>query len=871
MFTPTEVAIYYAARVPKLKQARGGESRGPCPLHQGKDDNFVVKSETGEWFCHSVCKRGGSLIDLEMELSGADFKGAKAEIFRVVGRAQTVNGGGRRQRGAARFVRAYGYTNEGGQLLFEVVRLDPKAFKQRRPNDKGGWTWDTKGVRLVLYRLAELAKRGTETIFICEGERDVESLEGLGLLATCNPMGAGRWRTEYSETIRGRSVVILPDNDIPGRMHAATVAADLMRVACEVRILDISMGKDVSDWLKAGGTRDELRTLASKQQPLTDEALVGWRTRWELDTGTEAAISDAPGKPKADTESAAFRLTDEAVVYVDPDPDKEPLRICGRLEVAALTRDSKGDGWGRLLRWSDAEGHPHEWAMPMSLLAGDGNEYRARLLDGGLFLAPGRKARELLTVYLQTVRPQVRALCVARIGWHGENFVLPGTTIGPVGAGMILFQTPYETDHLLNVSGTLKEWRENVGQFCSGNSRLILAVSCAFAGPALVLVGGESGGIHFIGTTSTGKSTALLVGGSVAGGGGRNGFVQSWRTTANGLEAIAELHNDLTLFLDELSQLDPREAAEIAYLLANGSGKGRMSRNIGARKKLSWSLLFVSAGEVTLADHAQTVGKRTKGGAEVRLLNIDADAGAGSGLFENIHGAESPDAFARQLKEAARQYYGTPLRAYLDFLARNRDAAETALRNFQTDFVTRHVPAGASGEVFRAAQRFGLIAAAGELATDVGITGWAKGEATSAAARCLESWITSRGTTGAGDAESAVSQVRRFFEANGASRFQPVRHPTVKAGMDSPDENQVVVNRAGFRRKTNEGETEYLVFPETFKSEVCAGFDYRMVARVLADRGLLDCQPPNFTKRVRLPGNLGLIRAFSVKASILEG
>jgi putative DNA primase/helicase len=173
--------------------------------------------------------------------------------------------------------------------------------------------------------------------------------------------------------------------------------------------------------------------------------------------------------------------------------------------------------------------------------------------------------------------------------------------------------------------------------------------------------------------------------------------------------------------------------------------------------------------------------------------------------------------------------------------------------------------------VFRAAQRFGLIAAAGELATDVGITGWAKGEATSAAARCLESWITSRGTTGAGDAESAVSQVRRFFEANGASRFQPVRHPTVKAGMDSPDENQVVVNRAGFRRKTNEGETEYLVFPETFKSEVCAGFDYRMVARVLADRGLLDCQPPNFTKRVRLPGNLGLIRAFSVKASILEG
>jgi hypothetical protein len=87
---------------------------------------------------------------------------------------------------------------------------------------------------------------------------------------------------------------------------------------------------------------------------------------------------------------------------------------------------------------------------------------------------------------------------------------------------------------------------------------------------------------------------------------------------------------------------------------------------------------------------------------------------------------------------------------------------------------------------------------------------------------------------------------------------------------DSPDVNQIVVNRAGFRRLTANGETEYLVLPETFKSEVCAGFDYRMVARILAERGWLDCQPPDLTKRVRLPGNLGLIRAFSVRASILE-
>jgi putative DNA primase/helicase len=859
-FSPREVSAYYAARVPKLRQV-GAEWRGPCPIHNGTRDSFAVEPRTGRWCCFSDCGRGGDVIELEMALGSADFKTAKVEVFRIIGRADAP------AKTRARVAATYDYRDEAGHLLFQSVRMDPKDFRQRRPNDTGGWIWNLKGVRLVPYRLPELVKRTTENIFVCEGERDVETLEGLGLLATCNPMGAGKWRAEYSDVLRERSVVILPDNDGPGRAHAVTVCADLLRVGCEVRIVEVPEGKDVSEWLGAGGTLAELQALAIGQPTLTVEALAALPERWGLNAETETPRDERPIRTNGGPESSAFRLTNEGVLYCDPDPDKEPLTICGRLEIAAVTRDAKGDGWGRLLRWNDPEGRAHEWALPMSLLAGDGNEYRGRLLDGGLYLAPSRKAREKLTVYLQTVRPETRALCVARVGWHADSFILPGATIGPRGSETVLFQTPFDTEHYLNVSGTADEWRDKVGRLCSGNSRLILAVSCAFAGPLLSLVGGESGGIHFIGATSTGKSTALLVGGSVLGGGGRNGFVQSWRSTANGLEAIAELHNDLTLFLDELAQMDAREAADTAYLLGNGSGKTRMSRNIGARKKLSWSLLFVSAGEVTLADHAQTAGKRTKGGAEVRLLNIEADAGTGLGLFEKIHRAESADAFARQLKDAAKRFYGSPLRTYLDSIAGTRAAVEKWVLSFQAEFVGRHVPPGASGEVLRAAQRFALIAAAGRLATDAGITGWEQSEAESAAALCLQSWIACRGTTGAGDAEAAVNQVRRFIEANGASRFQTLRH----CAIDSSEDNQFVVNRAGFRRQTGNGETEYLVLRETFKTDVCVGFDYRLVARVLSDRGFLDCQPPDLTKRVRLPGNLGLIRAFCIKASILEG
>jgi hypothetical protein len=274
-FTASEICAYYGVRVSQLQQ-RAGEWRGPCPIHGGKRDSFAVEPHTGLWKCHSNCDRGGDIIALEQALTGVNFKTAMAEVFRVVGRPESSSGNHRR------IVATYDYNDESGQLLYQAVRTDPKDFRQRRPDGNGGWTWNIKGVRLVLYRLPELLKRVTETLVICEGERDVASLETRGQLATCNPMGAGKWRAEYSEAIRGRSAVVVPDNDKPGRAHAAAVAADLLRVDCEVRIVEVPVGKDVSDWFAAGGTPEDLRRLASELPALTVETLGSWRARWEL-------------------------------------------------------------------------------------------------------------------------------------------------------------------------------------------------------------------------------------------------------------------------------------------------------------------------------------------------------------------------------------------------------------------------------------------------------------------------------------------------------------------------------------------------------------------------------------------------------------
>jgi uncharacterized protein (DUF927 family) len=177
--------------------------------------------------------------------------------------------------------------------------------------------------------------------------------------------------------------------------------------------------------------------------------------------------------------------------------------------------------------------------------------------------------------------------------------------------------------------------------------------------------------------------------------------------------------------------------------------------------------------------------------------------------------------------------------------------------------MTRFVPAAAGGELKRAADRFALIGAAGELATEWGLTGWEEGEAIRAAERCFREWVKGRDTIGASDLEAAIRQVRAFLELNGASRFQPLK-PSAEADVER------IINRAGFKRSNSDGDTEYLVLPEVFKTEVCKGYNYRAVLKELDKRGFLAHDPENMTIKPRLP-ELGSVRVYCVRAAIVNG
>jgi hypothetical protein len=320
-FSQAEVAAYYRARLPKLSQ-RGRELRGPCPIHKGKRGNFKVELATGKAYCHSRCRHGWDMIGLEMALTGVDFKTAKAEVFRWAGRIDPeYRHHGIRTNGSAvgaapskptklkgavwREIARYPYVDHDGSLLFDVIRyLKPdgdKGFSQCRPNGNGGMVPTLDGVVRVPYRLPQLLN--SETVYLPEGEKDVHTLEAWGLVASCNPGGAGSsdLYADWLEYFRDRHIVILPDNDEPGRKHAAAVASALIGAAVSVRIVelpDLQAKGDVTDWRDAGGTFEQFCALTEAAKPMDAAAFSELRARWGLADEESQRAAGAWPKPE---------------------------------------------------------------------------------------------------------------------------------------------------------------------------------------------------------------------------------------------------------------------------------------------------------------------------------------------------------------------------------------------------------------------------------------------------------------------------------------------------------------------------------------------------------------------------------------------
>ncbi|MBU1157698.1 MAG: DUF927 domain-containing protein [Proteobacteria bacterium] len=734
------------------------------------------------------------------------------------------------------------------------------------PDGQRQWRWQMFAAPRPLYGLERLRARIEAPVLLVEGEKAADAAQELfpELVVVTSPGGSNAASKADWSPLQGRLVTIWPDADGAGAKYALQVATLLQEAgAGSLRLVELPKGLP-QGW------------------DLADDPPSAWspERRQEMLAGAAPFEPEAPEDSKEETPPPRpwpFKVSSEGVFKRVDKKDKDSgeittrwMRVCSELRVLAETRDFDLRNWGRHLAIKTREGAVNTWTMPMQLLNGNGNEYRGILLSLGLEIESNAFARQALTEYINNARPNERWRCVDRIGWHGQVFVLPDDEIfGNTAGERILLQSNNGASHAFKICGDLQGWQENIARYCAGNSRLAFALSAAFAAPLLHLAGLEGGGFHFRGESSRGKTTALHVAGSVWGGGDMGGYIKTWRGTGNGMEALGLGHCDALLCLDEMSLIDAREAGEAAEMLANGTGKARARQDGLGAPQARWRTLFLSTGEVALADKMAEAGRRARAGQEVRLADIPADAGRGLGLFENLHDFTDPAALADHLRQTAGQHYGHAIRSFLDAICQ-ADAQELSdtIRNYRESFTAQACPHTADGQVKRAARRFGLVAAAGEIAITLEILPWPEGEALEAAHACFRAWLENRGGSGAHEVGVIISQVKYFMEQHGESRFTP---------WDA-EKGARTINRAGFKKAVDadvigtDGHSgwEYYVLPETFSKELCASFDKRLVIRVLREHGYLEPGSDGKSMSTHKPPALGKpIKLYKFSPSIL--
>jgi putative DNA primase/helicase len=713
---------------------------------------------------------------------------------------------------------------------------DRRMLWDRQPKDHG----------VILYGLDRLAP-SNGPLHIVEGESDSQTLWYHGFDALGLP-GASNFKPDRDDQhLDGRDVVALMERDDGGKALLRKLSRSRHRA--RIRVAPMLHFKDASHMHVDCPERFRARLEAIGSQAVPLETLLD-----DIPELDEVAAVHRPDLP------AGFRRRPSGdIEYLASGKDGEVWKwLCSPMELLATSRDRDQRAWGLLLRVRTPDGHWHRQLLRKDLLAGNGEELRRVLFDLGLHFSTGRGAKQAFFELFGRAVPRARALAVASTGWHGMAFVLPDKVFGETDDEAVVYQPAHTIKHSYAVGGEFEAWQREVARLAIGNSRLAVAISTALAPPLLHVLEMEGGGLHLRGSSSIGKTTILHVAGSVWGGGGLGGYVRRWRATDNALEGEAQSHCDTLLALDELAEIEAGAAGRAAYMLANGQGKARANRAGETRPAAEWRLLFLSTGEISLSDKlAEDRGRRATAGQEVRVIDIEADAGAGHGIFDELHGFNRAADLADHLIAASKRHYGHAARRFLEQIVADIDGTRHHAHALMAEWQQDHCPAQAGGQVGRVAKRLALIAAAGELAIAGKILPWAAGEAKMAAARCFEDWLEARGGLEPAEIRRGIAQVRAFIERH-ATRF-----------ADSAFPSPQVRDCAGFR-KQEQGRLDYLFYSDAFH-EACHGLDAGLIARALAERGML--VPENsgkLSKLARLPPDDRPHRVYWVTGAIFE-
>jgi len=780
--------------------------------------------------------------------------------------------------------------------LWSWQTIDPEG---RKLFHRGG---RTKGLFFTFAQPGQL--EAANTILICEGWATGATLHETLALPVVAAMNAGNLLPAASalrEKFPEVKLVICADDDweTPGNPGVTKAQEAACCVGAEVAIPVWAGARkdgetDFNDLALAEGceaVRRIVEAVLAAPESRTDSAPAPDETTSSAPDVPSPGVPDegkgkAPGqspRPGKD-ERPCFWLLEEPTEILDGEGSRQykpgvyycwgkPKEVSGQrimapvetwlaspIRLVARTTQWPDGAQGVRLNVYDGDGW-RDVVLPREALAS--RRHREILLACGASLeAQSRDAMAWLVEYLQQ-SPSRREWTTERTGWHGEQYVLPDTTVGEGTAISFIGLRP--TDEPLT-AGELAEWQRSVAALAVGNPLLAFSISLPFAGPLLKLTGYNSVLVHLVGRSTTGKTTCLMVANSVV---GPPALVATWRATADGLEQKALVHCDGFLALDEIGQAEPRVLDHAIYALVNGAAKQRArvyEHGVGAAPTQRWRLAVLSSGERTVETLLAMGGCSINAGQAVRLIEIPVAERYGA--FTELHGCESGATFADTLRRATSRYYGTPIRAFLEKLCNDdRDALNQVLDGCRAKLLeaVKNSDAAPGAQASRVLASMALAAAAGELATSYGITGWEQGEAIRAALCCYRLWARRRAVGTDLETVTLIRQVYDFITRYGDSRFTPV-DDGVPGG--EARNNPVVYNRAGYYRD-RDGDREYLFTPDGFR-EATHGFDFWRARQELLRLGVLIPGKDRDSQSVRIGFGSGRVRVYVVSFGALN-
>jgi putative DNA primase/helicase len=510
----------------------------------------------------------------------------------------------------------------------------------------------------------------------------------------------------------------------------------------------------------------------------------------------------------------------------------KPIKLCSpAFHVIAIAKNA--NRVAKIIEIKDKNGNIRRSVIPTDIIRCDPKEFVRWLENQGVSVMAGPNVENHVINYTKEDAEHKEYVLADKTGWLENSFVLPSKKV--IGNDPIV--SIGDGSDLEASCGTLEEWSENVGKYCVGNTHLVFALGIAVAPIFFPFIDiNESFGFHFVGPSSSGKTTILHVASSVWGK--PKDVIRQWRTTDNALEAIAEKSNHCLLPIDEIGQADSRDLEKISYMVANEMGKSRMTSAINLRRTLSWQTIIVSSGEVTLAETLETNGKRPKVGAELRILNIPINSDDASKVFDCLHGFKGGDKISNHMKEVSKKYNGSPIEALLEKTTKekveNKDSLTGFFRDRISDLVTEMINKEDSSQVKRVARHFAFIGVSTEKAIRSGVYSFLNvGSGIKAAKAEFELWKKHWGNCGVDrELESDIEIILRAIRENYTVRF-------IFSEENSTDK---VRDAFGYRESDHNREYIFFVWPKALK-QIIGKSPSRQLKEELIKRGYLASEP----------------------------